>query len=191
MTSRPFSHQVPIAIYDPTQPDNRTARGTPFPGNIITNPNPIALKFLSHFPKCNVGANCDSATSRLANNFFAPGLDPLKAHRFDVRLDWNKSEKQRIFTRFSYDRLFFSTFNAFNNMWDPNYAQNVTNGRNILVADDLTLNSSTVLAVALLVYPPILRIKEEIPGRWASTSRSWAFRPRWLRRRSTNSSRSS
>ncbi len=132
-------------IYDPTQPEQSDGTRTPFPGNIITNPNPIALKVLSNLPKCNVGANCDSATSDVANNFFAPGLDPLKAHKFDVRLDWNQSEKQRIFTRFSYDRLFFSTFNAFNSMWDPNYAQNVTNGRNILVADDLTLNSSTVL----------------------------------------------
>jgi hypothetical protein len=133
------------AIYDPTQPEQSDGTRTPFPGNIITNPNPIALKVLSNLPKCNVGANCDSATSDVANNFFAPGLDPLRAHKFDVRLDWNQSEKQRIFTRFSYDHLFFSTFNAFNSMWDPNYAQNVTNSRNILVADDLTLNSSTVL----------------------------------------------
>ena len=135
----------PIVIYDPTQPEQSDGTRTPFPGNIITNPNPIALKVLANLPKCNVGANCDSATSDVANNFFAPGLDPLRAHKFDIRVDWNQSEKQRIFTRFSYDRLFFSTFNAFNSMWDPNYAQNVTNGRNILVADDLTLNSTTVL----------------------------------------------
>ena len=38
------------------QPDNRTARGTPFPGNIITNPNPIALLYLSNMPKCNYPA---------------------------------------------------------------------------------------------------------------------------------------
>jgi hypothetical protein len=30
-------------------------------------------------------------------------------------------------------------------MWDLNYAQNITNGRNILVADDLTLSPSTFL----------------------------------------------
>ncbi len=30
-------------------------------------------------------------------------------------------------------------------MWDLNYAQNVTNGRNILLADDLTLNPTTFL----------------------------------------------
>ena len=74
-----------------------------------------------------------------------PGLDPTRAHRFDVRVDWNQSERQRIFTRFSYDRLFFSTFNAFNSMWDLNYAQNVTNGRNILVTDDFSINPTTVL----------------------------------------------
>ena len=137
-----------FTIYDPRKPDTG-AGGTrqPFPGNIISNPNPIALAFLSHFPKCNVPspATCDSATTDVVNNLFLPGLDPTRAHRFDVRVDWTKSERQRIFTRFSYDHLFFSTFNAFNSMWDANYAQNITNGRNILVADDLTLNSSTVL----------------------------------------------
>ncbi len=134
-------------IYDPTQPDDAEGNRTPFPGNIITNPNPTALKFLSMFPKCNSPnpTTCDSATSDVVNNFYAPGLDPTRAHRFDVRVDWNKSERQRIFSRFSYDHLFFSGFNAFHNMWDLNYAQNVTNGRNILLADDLTLNSSTVL----------------------------------------------
>ena len=67
------------------------------------------------------------------------------AHRFDARVDWAKSERQRIFARFSYDHLIFSTANVFPSGWDPDYAQNVTNGRNILIADDLTLNSSTVL----------------------------------------------
>ena len=135
-----------FTIYDPTKPDVGGLR-QPFPGNKIPNPNPIALNFLSHFPKCNVPnpSTCDSATTDVANNFYMPGLDPTKAHRFDVRVDWNQSDRQRIFTRFSFDRLLTSTFNAFNSMWDPNYAQNVTNGRNILVADDLTLNSSTVL----------------------------------------------
>ena len=136
---------APVVIYDPTQPENPDGTRQAFPGNIIPNPNPIALEFLSHFPKCNVGANCDSATSDVVNNFYAPGTDPRTEHRFDIRMDWNKSDRHRIFGRFSFDRLFFSGFNAFNNMWDLNYAQNITNGRNILLADDLTLNSTTVL----------------------------------------------
>jgi hypothetical protein len=141
-----------FTIYDPTQPDYATGplAGTrqPFPGNVIPNPNPIGLLYLQNMPKCNYPSpsTCDQATSDVSPNFALPGLDPLRAHRFDVRVDWNKSDKQRIFTRFSYDRLAFATANVFPSPgWDPDYAQNITNGRNALVADDLTLNSTTVL----------------------------------------------
>ena len=139
--------QMGFTIYDPTKPDNSDGTRQPFPGNIITNPNPIGLLYLSKMPKCNLPSptTCDSATSDVQNNYGLPGLDPFKGHRFDVRVDWAKSERQRIFTRFSYDRLVFSTANVFPSGWDLNYAQNTTNGRNVLVADDLTLNSSTVL----------------------------------------------
>ncbi|MFC5863618.1 carboxypeptidase regulatory-like domain-containing protein [Acidicapsa dinghuensis] len=139
----------PFTIYDPTQPDNADGTRQAFADNKITNISPIAQKFLSEMPKCNMsnipGADCDTASDDITNNFFAPGLDPTTAQRFDARIDWNQSEKQRIFGRFSFDRLFNSTYNAFGNMWDLNYAQNVTNGRNILVADDLTLSPTTVL----------------------------------------------
>ncbi|MBB5055613.1 hypothetical protein HDF16_000282 [Granulicella aggregans] len=134
-----------FTIYDPTLPDNADGTRQAFAGNKIANPNPIALAFLAKMPKCNVGASCDSATNGALNNFYAPGLDPTTAQRFDVRVDWIQSEKQRIFGRFSFDRLFTSTFNAFGNAYDLNYAQNVTNGRNILLADDYTLNANTVL----------------------------------------------
>jgi hypothetical protein len=135
-----------FTIYDPTQPDVAGSR-QPFPGNVITNPNPIGLLYLSKMPLCNLPdpTTCDSATTDVQNNFGLPGMDPYHAHRFDARVDWAKSESQRIFARFSYDRLNFSTANAFPSGWDPDYAQNITNGRNVLIADDLTLNSSTVL----------------------------------------------
>jgi hypothetical protein len=138
-----------FTIYNPLVPNNPDGTRQAFANNIIPNPNPIALEFLSHFPKCNVNANgdCDAATNGAINNLYLPGLDPTTAQRFDIRMDWNQSEKQRIFGRFSFDRLFTSTFNAFDNMWDLNYAQNVTNGRNILIADDLTLTQSMFLAL--------------------------------------------
>lgn len=143
----------PFTIYDPTQPDIATGplAGTrqAFAGNKITNISPTAAKFLSEFPKCNVsnvaGVPCDQQSDDITFNYFAPGLDPTTAQRFDVRMDWDKSDKQRIFGRFSFDRLFNSTYNAFGNMWDLNYAQNVTNGRNILLADDYTISPTTVL----------------------------------------------
>ena len=134
-------------IYDPTRPDLPNGNRQAFPGGIIPNPNPIGLLFLSKMPKCNLPnpTTCDAATSDVVNNFGVPGLDPYHAHRFDVRVDWAKSELQHLFSRFSYDRLIFATANSFPSGWDIGYAQNTTNGRNILVGDDFTLNSSTVL----------------------------------------------
>jgi hypothetical protein len=143
-----FSGITTQTIYDPTKPDNPDGTRQPFPGNIIPNPNTIAMKFLANMPLCNLPdpVSCENANSDVANNFGLPGLDPFRAHRFDVRVDWAKSERQRIFTRFSYDHLFFTQADVFPSPgWDPNYAQNLTNGRNVLVADDLTLNSTTVL----------------------------------------------
>ena len=136
-----------FTIYNPMVPDNPDGTRQPYAGNKIANPNPIALKFLSMFPKCNYPnpATCDSATNGAVNNLYVPGLDPTTAQRFDIRMDYNLNAQQRLFSRFSFDRLFTSGVNAFNNEWDPNYAQNVTNGRNILVGYDYTLNSSTVM----------------------------------------------
>ena len=137
-----------FTIYNPLVPDNADGTRQPFANNIIANPNPTALKFLAEMPKCNKNVNgvaCDSDGSGALNNFYLPGLDPFDAQRFDIRADWAISDKQRLFGRFSFDRLFFSLFNAFGNMWDLNYAQNTTNGRNVLLADDITLNNSTVL----------------------------------------------
>ncbi len=136
-----------FTIYDPTQPDNPDGTRQAFANNTITNPNPTALKFLSNFPKCNYPnpTTCDASSDDVSLNYFAPGLDPTSAQRFDIRMDWVQSEKQRIFGRLSFDRLFTSTYNAFHNMWDLNYAQNVTNGRNVLLADDLTLSPTTFL----------------------------------------------
>ena len=140
--------QMGFTIYDPTLPDNPDGTRQPFPGNKIPNPNPIGLLYLSHMPHCNIPdpVTCDQATSDVSPNFQMPGLDPFTAQRFDVRVDWNASSKQRIFTRFSYDKLVFSTANVFPAPgWDPDYALNTTNGRNVLIADDLTLSNSTVL----------------------------------------------
>ena len=137
-----------FTIYNPLVPDNSDGTRQAFAGNKISNPSPTGLKFLSEMPSCNRNVNgvpCDSDGSGAINNFFKPGTDPTQMHRFDVRMDWVESDKQRIFGRFSFDRSFTALFNAFGNAWDLNYAQNVTNGRNVLVGDDITINNSTVL----------------------------------------------
>jgi hypothetical protein len=136
-----------FTIYDPTLPDNPDGTRQPVAGNKIANPNPIALKFLSQFPKCNYPSpsTCDLATTDVSPNLYVPGLDPTTQQKFDVRIDYYKSERQRIFGRFSFDRLFTSGVNAFKNPWDLNYAQNITNGRNFILGDDYTINPTTVL----------------------------------------------
>jgi hypothetical protein len=136
-----------FTIYDPTLPDNADGTRQPVAGNKIANPNPIALKFLSEFPKCNYPSpsTCDSATTDVSPNLYVPGLDPTTQQKFDVRIDYYMSERQRIFGRFSFDRLFTSGVNAFNNPWDLNYAQNITNGRNFIIGDDFTITPTTVL----------------------------------------------
>ncbi len=136
-----------FTIYNPLVPDNPDGTRQAFAGNKIPNPNPIALTFLSKLPKCNQPnpATCDSATNGAIDNLYVPGLDPTTAQKFDIRMDYTVSDKQRLFGRFSFDRLFTAGVNAFGNDYDPDYAQNITNGRNILIGDDYTLNTDTVL----------------------------------------------
>ena len=84
-----------FTIYDPTQPDNPDGTRQPFPGNIITNPNPIALLFLSKMPKCNYPSptTCDPATTDSTDNYQVPGLDPFTGDRFDVRRRLDKERE--------------------------------------------------------------------------------------------------
>ena len=140
-------------IYNPLAPDDVNGNRVEFPThNVITSYpglalNPTAVAFLSHFPKCNYPnpATCDSATDEHLNNFQRTGLDPITAQRFDARMDYYRSDKQRLFSRFSFARLSTAGVNAFGNDWDPDYAQNVTNARNFIIGDDYTINSTTVL----------------------------------------------
>jgi hypothetical protein len=138
-------------IYNPLAADNPDGTRQEFPThNVITSytpVNPIAATFLSMFPKCNYPdpVSCEADTGNHLNNFRAPGLDPITAQRFDVRTDFYKSDRQRLFARFSFDRLFQAGVNAFNNDWDEDYAQNITNGRNFIIGDDYTINPTTVL----------------------------------------------
>ncbi len=110
-----------------------------FAGNTITNPNPTGLEVSFRVAQMQLSQpdNCDACSDDLTLQLLCSRVSIRTiARKFDVRIDWVQSEKQRIFGRFSFDRLLPSTYNAFDNMWDLNYAQNVTNGRNVLSADD-------------------------------------------------------
>jgi hypothetical protein len=134
-----------FTIYNPLAPDKSDGTRQPFAGNKIPSAdlNSIALQFAQQFPKPNNPGIAGNPYH--PNNYIVPGLDPLTSHKFDIRIDYHLNDKQSIFGRFSYDRLFFSNANFFNNDYDSFYFQNVTNGRNVLLADDLTLSSTSVL----------------------------------------------
>lgn len=134
-----------LTIYNPFVPDNPDGTRQAFSGNKIpaANLDPVAQNFAAQFPL----PNTPTSGSYHPNNYFASGLDPNNAQKFDIRLDYDRSEKQRIFGRFSFARLYFGSAPLFgaSNIFDPNYYRNTTNSRNILLADDYTVNSKSVL----------------------------------------------
>lgn len=146
----------PFTIYNPLVPDNtnptclNAAGGPdcsrqPFAGNIIPQKdiNPIAKAYTQYFPLPNQAGTGPYHV----NNFYATGLDPDYEQKFDIRIDANVSDSQHIFGRFSFGRLRFGNADLYgqSNIFDPNYYQNITNDRNIELADDLILSPNTIL----------------------------------------------
>ncbi len=134
-----FTVYNPLAADDPT-----TGMRQPFGSNMIPTGdlNPIALKFATFFPEPNNAGEGEYHT----NNYTASGLDPFNGHKFDIRGDYALG-KHRLFSRFSFERLKFGNADLYgsSNEYDPLYYQNITNGRNILLADDYTITPTSVL----------------------------------------------
>jgi hypothetical protein len=81
------------------------------------------------------------------NNRTVSGLDPNNGQKFDIRVDYAMNAKNRMFGRFSFGRLHFGNADLYgaSNEYDPFYYVNITNTRNVLVADDITLSPTSVL----------------------------------------------
>lgn len=71
--------------------------GQPFPGNIIpaTLQNPVGVKYLNAYPGPNVAG-------RVQQNFQIQRQQVQNFDDFDIRMDWNPTEKDRVFNRFSF-----------------------------------------------------------------------------------------
>ncbi len=134
-----------FTIYNPLVPDNDDGTRQPFDGNVIPSQNidPVAANFANKFPLPNQAGEGPYHI----NNYTGSGLDPQTAQKFDVRIDYAQSDHNRIFGRLSYGRLGFGNANLYGNSneYNPFYFVNVTNTRNVLIGDDLTLNNTTVL----------------------------------------------
>jgi len=91
-----------VVIYDPTTGNPDGTGRTPFPGNIITQDkiNPISAKIMALVPQPNQNANNVSPS----NNYF--GLLPFTkdTDSFDVKMDYNVSDKGRLTGRLSFAR---------------------------------------------------------------------------------------
>jgi hypothetical protein len=134
-----------FTIYNPLAPDLPNGQRQPFPGNKIPKQdlNPIAQNYNPHFPLPNTAG---IGPYRL-NNYFASGLDPNDAQKFDIRIDGYRSAKQHIYGRFSFARLLLADADLYgaSNIYDPNYYHIVTNARNFLLADDISVSQNTLL----------------------------------------------
>jgi hypothetical protein len=92
-------------IYNPfsTRPDgNGGFTRDPFPGNIIPSNliNPVGQKLANLYPLPNRGSEGPNDL----NNYFAQGPGRTDNDKFDWRIDWAQSEKNRVFARMS-DRV--------------------------------------------------------------------------------------
>src|SRR5205807_6913202 len=90
---------APQPVYDPNTGDPSTGKGrTLFAGNIIpTNRiNPISAKILSIVPLPNLPG--------LTNNYFVNSPFFRNTDQFDVKVDHNQTDKDRIAVRLSYSR---------------------------------------------------------------------------------------
>lgn len=108
----PASEQLYTCPVNPANPGAGTSSilvGTPIPGNIITNIDPVAQKVLALFPAPN-----RSGTVNYINQ------TPLRRpdDQLDARVDEVLSEKDRLFGRYLFgntDQLFPGNFDPFNN----------------------------------------------------------------------------
>jgi len=108
----PASEHLFTCPVNPANPGAGTSTvlvGTPVPGNIIPNIDSVAQKVLALYP----------APNRVGNPNFVND-SPLRRpdDQFDVRVDEDLSEKDRLFARYLFgntDQLFPGDFNPFNN----------------------------------------------------------------------------
>jgi hypothetical protein len=134
-----------FTVYNPLVPDNADGTRQAFANNMIptTDLDPVALQFANKYPSPNAAGEGPYHI----NNYNGSGLDPDKQQKFDTRIDYQPNERNRLFGRFSYGRLDFGNADLYGsaNEYDPNYYVNITNTRNVLFGDDITVNPTTVV----------------------------------------------
>ena len=124
------------AIFDPTTCHQ-------FAGNIITaaQANPVGLKYLQAYDLPNVpGTN-----NGTLNNFRAQRVDIRHFNTFDARLDYNATNRDRLFTRFTYDNSDFNRTSRLTNL-PAGFAsgENLVHGRGYALGETHTFSTSVL-----------------------------------------------
>ena len=111
----------------------------PFPGNIIPQEclDPVSLKVAQYYPLPTKDA--------LVDNFFVAGSGRTSSNSWDVRMDHNISEKQRIFFRFGRDVSNTPGTNFFKNIADPSYNPYQSHTHQAVYEHTYNFDASTVL----------------------------------------------
>jgi Carboxypeptidase regulatory-like domain/TonB dependent receptor len=90
-----------VQIFDPFSTVSTTSGSTrtQFPGNVIppSEMDPVGVNLAKYFPM----PNAAGAAFTNQNNYFASGANSTDIDNFDVRIDHNLTDRQRIFGRYS------------------------------------------------------------------------------------------
>lgn len=108
-------------IFDPTTCQPFGWNGTTAT-NIITNPNPVGLKYLQGFPQPAI-----TTAGVILNNFRGDRQSVRNFDDFDIRADFNATQKDQVFFRYSYGKDNFTVTNRLG----PNNPSGFGSGDNI------------------------------------------------------------
>jgi hypothetical protein len=88
-----------FVIYDPSTYNPATQTRQPFTNNVISNPDPIALAYLSHFPN----PNFSSPIPGNFNNWAGDTTNGINNNNYTARIDYNLTNRDNLYFRFSHD----------------------------------------------------------------------------------------
>jgi hypothetical protein len=101
-----FSQVLPTVIYDPGTYDAASGVRQPFANNVIPKSrfDPTGAKVASFYPAPNKAG--------MSNNYLSNPPSDQNLDHFDVKVDHTFSEKDSVYTRFSYQKTFIPPSNA-------------------------------------------------------------------------------
>lgn len=86
-------------LYNPYTYDPATQTRQPYANNVITNPDPIALAYLSHFPM----PNWTSPVAGDLNNWQGTTTNGIQNNNYTARVDYNLTQRDAVYFRYSHD----------------------------------------------------------------------------------------